>query len=95
MAALSDEQIENPMITPLKTDVTNYDSDANVMITISKSKVKSAIAKETARIYAEQPQAEVQNSMEKTLVDVLQLGIGAAMNCIQTASARFLELIPI
>lgn len=94
VAALSDENINNPMhSTPSENSLENYENDANVMETIAKTEIKEMVAEESNRNYAERTQAKVQTKIEKTLVDTIQLNNSAASNGTKTGSARFLEMI--
>lgn len=53
--------------------------------------ILKGFAAESDRIYTEHTQAEVQNQIEKSFVDTVQVGNNAAANGIETALARFLE----
>lgn len=50
---------------------------------------------EVDQVFAERTEAEVQTQIEKTLVDMLQLGNSAASNGIGTSSARSSEKLVI
>lgn len=94
VAALSDEQIDDPVHKkPLEDDWTNYSNDSEVMVKIARSKITDLIAEEVDRIYVKSTQADVQDQIEETLVVMLQLGNIAASNRIETASALFLNTI--
>lgn len=72
IAALSNEQIDNPIHTiPSKDERANYGIYANIMMMIGKTKIKDLIPEKVDHIYADCTQAEVQKQMEGTLVDML------------------------
>lgn len=60
VAALSNEQIDDPMhSSPSEDEVENYDSDANFMLKIAKSRTKGLTASKSNCIYAKRIQARV------------------------------------
>lgn len=82
--------------TPLEDDRANYGNDIDDMVTSwYKQNQGYACGAQVDRIYAERTQAKVSVQIEKTPVDILQLGNKAASNGIKTTSARFLELMMI
>lgn len=68
-------------------------SDADMMMTISKGKMKDLKADEADHIYAERTQVKFLIQIEETPIDVLQLGNNTASNGIESASSRFLKTI--
>lgn len=69
-------------------DCTSSGYNTYVMEKIARSKVKDSIGWEVDKVFAERTQAEVQMQTEKTLLNLLQLGINAVLNGVETASAR-------
>lgn len=63
------------------------------MMSIYRGRIKGSIAEEADRVYVERFQAVAQNLIEEKLVDLAQLGCGAALTRTRAASARFLETI--
>lgn len=54
IAALSREQVSNPMhTTPPEDDCASYGNDTDVMATIAKSEIRELVAVWVGRIYAE------------------------------------------
>lgn len=80
---------------PEKHERANYGCDADIMMTIAEGKMKDLIAQKVDRNYAERTQMPIQEQIEETLVDVLQLGNNDSPNEIKTASARVLQMIMI
>lgn len=94
VAAVPDEQIDNPMLTTLSENKrAKYGSNANVMITIVKVNIRALISEQVVFIFAKRTYVEVQLQIEETFVDMLQVCNNAAPNEIKTASARLLETI--
>lgn len=83
------------LTTGLEDKRVTYGIDADIMMRTDKRKVKGMIADHVDSIFAERNQAEIQNEVEETLVDMLKLGNIAASNRIKNASARYLEAIMI
>lgn len=93
---LSDGQIDDPMHTTLSEDKRdNYGNNADVLMKIAKSEIKGLIAEKVNRIFVEGTQAEIQNQVAQTLVNMLQLGNNAASNGIRTGATRLIEKIVI
>lgn len=63
------------------------------MVTIIRIEIKDLTAEEVACIHKERTHAKLLAKMEKTLVDMLQLGNSAVSNGINKSSAWFAETI--
>lgn len=86
VAALSDEQVNDPMHSTLSEVVgASCSSEADIRMKIAKSVKKGLMIEKACRIYVERTQAEFQTQIKETLVDKEQLSNNAASNGITTA----------
>lgn len=89
-------QIDNLMhTTPLEDESVNYSRDADILMNITNSEIKSLNAEEVNIIYAERTEVEVQTQIEESFVNMHQLNNNDPWNGIKTASARYLVAIVI
>lgn len=79
--------------TLLEEDCANYNNKTNVIETIATGKIRDLIAEEFVGIYSDRTQAEFQVQIDKTLVEMLQLGNTAASNRFIRFFAGFLETV--
>lgn len=87
--------VEDPMHTfPSDSAPITAGNDAYKIVQIVRKEMKDLIAQRFDRVYAERFQAEVHTQIEKTTVDMLQLGNSAAENGIKIASLGFLKTVP-
>lgn len=77
-------------ITSLEGGLKNFGSDASIMATITRGKIKGLIAEVAPRIYALPTLAEVQTRIMETIANMLCL-CSAGSNGSKTAFRRFLE----
>lgn len=80
---------------PSVGELENFCIIADVMMLITRRKIKGLVAVKFGRVYAGRTQAEVQTQIKENHVEILQLSKGAASNRIRTRSVRFLETISI